>query len=148
MKQKHLEYFRLNKSILIAVVGSVIASAIVAQSLEKQADTINATSTLIVDYVVYFSIFGVLYYYDNRKKYKTSSNKINKKLLQNDLVKIISSLGVSEVVYIVVRWTSQFYLLGIDYDPYLASIVSHVISTIIYMISVNLSIKITRLYND
>ena len=37
----------------------------------------------------------------------------------------------------------QYYLLTINYDPYLASIISQVI-TIIYMIVVNLSVKITR----
>jgi len=42
----------------------------------------------------------------------------------------------------------KFYLLTIDYDPYIASMTSQGISTIVYMIVVNLSVIMTRLYKD
>jgi hypothetical protein len=109
---------------------------------------LKITYTLIFDYVFYFSTFGSLYYLDNRKKYLLKSGKTDKERLQHDLIKIITSLGIAEIVYTIARWLLQYYFLSIDYDPYLASIVSQVISTIIYMIVVNLSVKMTRLYKD
>lgn len=142
------EYFKLNKNILIAFAVSITFSAIIAQSLADQEDYLNTTYTLIVDYVFYFSTFGGLYYLDNRKKYLLKSGKTDKDKLRHDLIKIITSLGIAEVVYTIARWVLQFYFLSIDYDPYLASIVSQVISTVIYMIVVNLSVKLTRLYKD
>jgi len=146
--KKYNKYFSLNKNILIAFAASIIISAIVAQVLSEQAAYLNTSYTLLVDYVVYFSTFGSLYYLDNRKKYLLESGKTDKVKLQHDLIKIITSLGIGEVIYTIVRWFLQYYFLTINYDAYLASIISQVISTIIYMIVINLSVKMTRLYKD
>jgi len=140
------EYFQLNKNILIAFAVSIIFSALIAQSLEGQENYLNTTYTLIVDYLFYFSTFGGLYYLDNRKKYRLESGKSDTKKLQKDLIKIVTSLGISEVVYTIARWALQYYFLSINYEPYLASLISQCISTIIYIIIVNLSVKMTRLY--
>jgi hypothetical protein len=148
MFEKHRKYFMLNKNILIAFTASITVSAIVAQMLSDQADYLNTTYTLAVDYVIYFSTFGGLYYLDNRKKYLLESGQTDKAKLKHDLIKIVASLGIAEVVYTIVRWILQYYFLMLNYDAYLASIVSQVISTIIYMVIINLSVKMTRLYKD
>ena len=148
MLKKYNKYFSLNKNILIAFAASITISAIVAQILSEQEAYLNTSYTLLVDYVVYFSTFGSLYYLDNRKKYLLESGKTDKARLKHDLIKIITSLGIGEVIYTIVRWFLQYYFLTINYDAYLASIVSQVISTIIYMIVINLSVKMTRLYKD
>ena len=142
------EYLKLNKNILIAFLASIIISAIIAQILSDQADYLNTTYTTIADYIVYFSVFSGMFYLDNRKKYRLESDKIDTVKLKHDLKKLITSLGIAEVVYTVVRWVSQYYFLSISYDPYLASITSQGISTVIYMIVINLSVKMTRLYKD
>ncbi|MGY5146695.1 MAG: hypothetical protein ACW9W4_01670 [Candidatus Nitrosopumilus sp. bin_7KS] len=142
------EYLKLNKNILIAFAASIIISAVIAQVLSDQDDILNTTYTTIADYVIYFSVFSSLFYFDNRKKYRLESGKTDTVKLKQDLKKLITSLGVAEVVYTVARWALQYYLLTINYDPYLASIVSQGISTIIYMIVLNLTVKITRLYKD
>ena len=148
MNQKYKEYFKLNKNILAGFAASITISAVVAQLLVDQADYLNTTYTLIVDYAVFFSVFGGLFFLDNRKKYRLSSGQTDKIALKKDLVKIVASLGIAEVVYTVIRWLAQYYLLTIEYDPYLASITSQVLSTIVYMIVVNLSVIMTRLYKD
>ena len=142
------EYLKLNKNVLIAFTASIIISAIIAQILSDQADILNTTYTTIADYVIYFSVFSSLFYFDNRKKYRLESGKTDTAKLKHDLKKLITSLGIAEVVYTVVRWALQYYFLTINYDPYLASIASQAISTIIYMIVLNLTVKITRLYKD
>ena len=142
------EYLKLNKNVLIAFTASIIISAIIAQLLSEQGDILNTTYTTIADYVIYFSVFSSMFYLDNRKKYRLESGKTNTAKLKHDLKKLITSLGIAEVVYTVVRWALQYYFLTINYDPYLASIASQGISTIIYMIVLNLTVKITRLYKD
>ncbi len=142
------EYLKLNKNILIAFAASIIISAVIAQILADQADYLNTTYTTIADYVIYFSVFSGLFYLDNRKKYRLKSGKTDTKRLKHDLKKLITSLGIGEIVYTIVRWVLQYYFLVLNYDPYLASIVSQGLSTIVYMIVVNLSVKITRLYKD
>ena len=140
------EYLKLNKNVLIAFAASIIISAVIAQLLSDQDDYLNTTYTTIADYVIYFSVFSSLFYLDNRKKYKLSSGKTDTKKLKHDLKKLITSLGIAEVVYTICRWILQYYFLTINYDPYLASTISQGISTIIYMIVLNLIVKITRLY--
>ena len=142
------EYLKLNKNVLLAFAASIIISAIIAQVLSDQADYLNTTYTTIADYVIYFSVFSSLFYFDNRKKYRLDSGKTDTAKLKHDLKKLITSLGIAEIVYTIARWTLQYYFLTISYDPYLASIVSQGLSTIIYMIVLNLSVKISRLYKD
>ena len=148
MKEKYREYLKLNKNILLGLAASIIISAIIADYFADQEDYINSTITLVADYVIFFSVFGFLFYFDNRKKYRTEDGNLQKSLLKSDLIKIITSLGIGEVIYTIVRWVLQYYLLQIDYDAYLASIVSQMISTVVYMIVLNLSVKLTRLYKD
>ena len=148
MKQKYREYIKLNKNILIAFAVSIAISAIAADYFASQEDYLNSTFTLIVDYAVFFSVFGGLFYYDNRKKYVQENGERNKSLLKSDMIKIISSLGIGEVVYTIARWSLQYYVLLLNYEPYMASIVSQLISTIIYMITLNITIKLTKLFKD
>jgi hypothetical protein len=142
------EYLKLNKNILAAFAASIIVSAIIAQLLTGQADYINTTYTTIVDYVIYFSVFTGLFYLGNRKKYRLESGATDTVKLKHDLKKLIASMGIAEVIYTAARWALQYYFLTINYDPYLASIVSQGISTIIYLIILNVIVKITRLYKD
>ena len=148
MKQQYREYLKLNKNILLGFAASIVISAIVSQSLSNQQNYVNATITLMVDYIVYFSTFGFLFYMDNRKKYLLESGSVDKTSLKNDLIKIISSLGIGEVIYTACRWTLQYYLLTNAFEAYIASLVSQSISTVIYMITVNLSVKFMRLYKN
>ena len=148
MKQKYKEYLKLNKNVLLGFLGSIIVSAIAADYFGDQDDYLNTSLTLIIDYAMFFSIFGGLFYFDNRKKYVLNNGQRDNTLLKSDLIKIISSLGIGEVVYTIVRWSLQYYFLLIDYEPYMASIISQLISTIVYMITLNLSIKFTKLYKD
>ena len=142
------EYLKLNKNILIAFAASIITSAIIAQLLSGQTDYLNATYTTIADYVVYFSVFSFLFYLDNRKKYVLESGKTDTVKLKHDLKKLITSLGIAEIIYTIARGFLQYYFLTINYDPYMASIISQSISTIIYMVVLNFTVKITRLYRD
>ena len=148
MKQKYQEYLKLNKNVLLGFLGSIIISAIAADYFADQADYLNSSLTLIIDYLVFFSIFGGLFYLDNRKKYVLKNGQRDNTLLKSDLIKIISSLGIGEIVYTIVRWSLQYYFLLINYEPYMASIISQLISTVVYMVTLNLSIKLTKLYKD
>ncbi len=142
------DYLKLNKNILIAIFTSIIISAAIAQLLSDQEDYLNSTYTTIADYSIYFSVFGVLYYFDNRKKYRIESGGTDTVKLKRDLIKLVTSLGIAEVVYTIARWSLQYYFLTIDYDPYLASIISQSISAMILLIVVNLNVKLVRLYKD
>ena len=78
----------------------------------------------------------------------TESGKVDSPRLRKDLIKIITSVGAGEIVYIGIRWYLQYYFLGINYEPYMASIITHVISAIVYLLIVNLGVNLTKLYKN
>ena len=148
MKDIYKQYLKLNRNIFIAFAVDFIVSAIVAQMLIEQEHYLNTTLTLLADHGTFLSILGFLLYLDNRNKYRLNSGKTNWSLLKTDLVKIIASLGVAEIVYTIVRWGFQFYFLTSDYEPYLASIMGQIIAVAIYLVIINFLVKITRWYKD
>ena len=148
MKKQYKEYLMLNKNILLAFFASVIISAIVAQIFSIQAKYVNSSVTLAVDLSVYYAAFSGLFYVDNRKKYLLESGKLDKSRLKTDLIKIITSLGLGEIIYIICRWLLQYYLLTKNYEPYLSSVLAQSISFVVYLICVNLIARSVRLYKD
>jgi len=148
VKKQYKEYLMLNKNILLAFFASVIISAIVAQIFSIQAKYVNSSVTLAVDLSVYYAAFSGLFYVDNREKYLLESGKLDKSRLKIDLIKIITSLGLGEIIYIICRWLLQYYLLTENYEPYLSSALAQSISFIVYLICVNLIARSVRLYKD
>ncbi len=147
MKDIYKQYLKLNRNIFIAFAVDFIVSAIVAQMLIEQEHYLNSTLTLLADHATFLSILGFLLYLDNRNKYRLDSGT-DWSLLKRDLVKIIASLGIAEIIYTIVRWGFQFYFLTADYEPYLASIMGQIIAVSIYLVIINFLVKITRWYKD
>ena len=148
MEDTYKKYLKLNRNIFIAFAVDFIVSAIVAQTLIEQEHYLNATVTILADHGTFLSILGFLLYLDNRNKYRLDSGKTNWSLLKIDLVKIIASLGVAEIIYTIVRWGFHFYFLTVDYEPYLASIIGQAIAVAIYLVIINFLVKITKWYKD
>ncbi len=142
------EYLKINRNVLIAAATSTVFAAVISQALVDQENYLNTTYTTIADYVIYFSVFSGLFYLDNRKRYKLESGKTDTARLRHEIIRLITALGVAQVAYTISRWVIQYYLLEIGYDPYITSIIAQVTSTGIFMIVMNLSMLITRLYKD
>jgi len=145
MKQINKEYLKLNKNLLLSIVFSMAISAIVAQLLAEQETYLNSTFTIITGYVVFFSSFGTLYYFGLRKKYGTLGKN---KALKNELKRLIASLGIGEIFYLAIRWFTLYHFLNIGIEPYLASLISEVISLASYMLIVTISAKLIGLYKE
>jgi len=148
MEDTYKKYLKLNRNIFIAFAVDFIVSAIVAQTLIEQEHYLNATVTILADHGTFLSILGFLLYLDNRNKYRLDSGKTNWPLLKIDLIKIIASLGVAEIIYTIVRWGFQFYFLTVDYEPYLASIIGQAIAVAIYLVIINFLVNIKIRYKD
>lgn len=146
MRVRYQEYARLNKNLIVSLVLAIVFSAVTAQLLADQESYINSTYTLAVDYAVFYLSFGMLFYIDNRRKYRQQDGQLDKPRLKTDLAKILTSMGAGELVYLGSRWYLQYYLLNADYEPFVASILAHLASTLFYLISVNLGVKFMRLY--
>jgi len=142
MKPKYKEYVKLNKNLLVSFTVTVIVSTIVADEFSEEESLVNSTITIIVDFVTYFSVFLSLFLFENRKKYKKNAGNTN--TLKKDVLKVISSLGVAEIAYIINRWFWQYYFLNTGIEAYQASLISQVISFAVFLIITNVMMKITR----
>jgi len=145
MKQINKEYLKLNKNLLVSIVSSMTVSAIVAQLLAGQETYLNSTITISVGYAVFFIIFGTQYYFDTRKKYGTLGKNT---ALKHELKRLITSLGIGEIFYLAIRWSTLYHFLNIGIEPYLASLISEAISLASYMLIVTISAKLTGLYKE
>ena len=133
---------RLNRNLLICCVISALISAFVAQMLSEEESYLNTTLTILVGYGVFFGFFGFLFYLDNKKRYQA----MRPKLIKKELIKLASSFGIGEIVYLGIRWSLMFYFLEIELEPFVASLVSEAIATLFYLIVVSSVLKVTKVY--
>ena len=136
------QLLQINRNFIICFIASASLSAVAAQLLTDYDNYLTTTITIIMGYVIYFGLFSGLFYIDNRKRYKTMESKLIKK----ELLKLISSFGIAEIVYLGIRWPSLYYFLEIGIEPYLASIISEIIATTCYMISVTIFLRKTKTF--
>lgn len=136
------QLLRINRNFLICFIVSALFSAAFAQMLSDYDNYLNTTFTIIFGYVVYFVIFAGLFYLDNKDRYKL----MKKEMIRRELLAIVSSFGVGEIVYLGIRWPTFYYFLEIGIEPFLASLISEIIATGCYMASVTLFLRKTKTY--
>ena len=136
------QLFQINRNFIICFIVSASLSAIVAQSLSEYENHLTTTITIGTGYVIYFGIFACLFYLDNKNRYK----QMKSSLIRKEIFSMISSFGIGEIIYLAIRWPSLYYFLEIGIEPYIASLVSEVISTTCYMITVTVFLRKTKTF--
>ncbi len=136
------QLLQINRNFIICFIVSASLSAVVAQSLSEYENHLTTTLTIGIGYVIYFGIFAFLFYFDNKNRYK----QMKSSLIRKEIVSMISSFGIGEIIYLVIRWPSLYYFLEIGIEPYIASLVSEVISTACYMITVTIFLRKTKTF--
>lgn len=136
------QLLQINRNFIICFIVSASLSAVVAQLLSGYENHLTTTITIATGYVIYFGIFSVLFYLDNKKRYK----QMQSSLIKKEIISMISSFGMGEIVYLAIRWPSLYYFLEINIEPYIASIISEVIATACYMMAVTIILKKTKTF--
>ena len=136
------QLLQINRNVLICFIISASLSAVTAQLLSDYENYLNTTFTIIIGYIVYFGIFSCLFYLDNKGRYKTMKSS----LIKRELLALVSSFGVGEIIYLGVRWPTLYYFLEIGIEPYLASLISEVIATACYMTTVTVFLRKTKTF--
>ena len=138
------QLLQINRNFLICFVISATLSAFIAELLSDYENHLNTTITIAIGYMIYFGIFSILFYFDNKKRYKHMS----KNLIKKELFNIVSSFGIGEIVYLAVRWPTFYYFLEIWIEPFVASLISEIISTGAYMGIVTIFLKKTKTFKQ
>ena len=136
------QLLQINRNFLICFIISASLSAIAAQLLSDYENYLNTTFTIILGYIIYFGIFSSLFYWDNKERYRSMKSNLIKK----ELIALISSFGVGEIVYLGIRWPTLYYFLEIGVEPYLASLISEIIATACYMLTVTVFLRKTKTF--
>lgn len=136
------QLLQINRNFIICFIVSASLSAVVAQSLSEYENHLTTALTIGIGYAIYFGIFSFLFYLDNKNRYK----QMKTSLIRKELFSMISSFGIGEIIYLVLRWPSLYYFLEIGIEPYIASLVSEVISTACYMITVTVFLRKTKTF--
>ncbi len=135
---------------LLAALAAIIIDAIVVQ-YAAQSITNNALVSIfsiITGTGVYFVAFAGLFYIDNRKKYidvVTGKRDLNR--FKQDAKKIVTALGVSEVIYMIGKFTSIYLLLQSNVAlPYQVAMLSTLLAGGFSTATANLMIKTQKLF--
>jgi hypothetical protein len=67
-------------------------------------------------------------------------------LIKRELFALISSFGIGEIIYLGTRWPTLYYFLEIGIEPFLASLISEIIATACYMITVTVFLRKTKTF--
>ena len=136
------QLLQINRNFIICFIVSASLSAIVAQLLSDYENHLTTTVTIGTGYVTYFGIFSFLFYLDNKNRYK----QMKSSLIRKELFSMISSFGIGEIIYLAIRWPSLYYFLEMNIEPYIASLISEVISTACYMMTVTIFLRKTKTF--
>lgn len=151
---KYKEVILFNKNLVISGVGGFFVSAYISQfysQFDKNEFT-NSIIALVTEYAVYIPLFSILFYVDNRQRYiDPETGKKDTKQIRDDIKKLLASFSVSEVIYSITRVVTQYGLLlhqELKVEPYEASMVSSLTAWGVFLVTINVMAKLTRLFQQ
>src|SRR5688500_13076334 len=147
---RYRELILFNKNIIVAALAAIITDAIVVQYAAQSItnNVLVSIFSIITGTGVYFVAFAGLFYIDNRKKYidvVTGMRDSNR--FKQDAKKIVTALGVSEVIYMIAKFTSIYLLLQSNVAlPYQVAMLSTLLAGGFSTATANLMIKTQKLF--
>ena len=140
---------RFNKNLVISGTCAFFAAALVTQ-LYLQYDRSNVSNSIIAlstEYGVYIPLFAFLFYKDNKVKYVDPvTGKKDSKRVKEDIWKLFAAFSVSEIIYSVMKISIHCQLLQLGAQPYQASMISSLIAWGVFLVSINVSAKVVKLF--
>lgn len=142
------EYLLFNRNILIGFVGAFLTGATISQAIAGfTSPLVNSLISIVAELGVFLSIFGVLFYFDNKDKFIDEKGKRRESgKLKWILIKLASTLSVAEIEYNTVKPAIHFWLLTLDYQPFIASTIASVIAIVGYLAVADSMAYLTRLF--
>ena len=149
--KKYKDLILLNKNIIVAGICAFVSAAVVTQFYYTQyneSHIANSIVALICEYSVYFPIFGLLFYRDNRYRYiNPLTGKKDFKLIKTDIKKSLTALSISEVAYSLSKISVTYQFLQLGIMPYQASMLGSLVASTVSILLINfLIIRVVKLF--
>lgn len=148
---KYKEYLLFNKNILIGFVCAFITGATVSQLiLARFTYASNSLITLIIEDVIFYTVFGILFYFDNRQNYTKQEQQSIRHTRFGDIkwviVKLISTMSIAEIEYNIVKPYIQYWFLTQLFEPFIASVIGSLVGIVGFIAVADLMAHSTRLF--
>jgi len=142
------DYLYFNRNILIGFIGAFLTGALSSQAIARfTSPLVNSLISLVVGLGVFLSIFGVLFYFDNKDKFVDEQGKRKESgSVKWVLLKLASTLSIAEIEYNTVKPAIHFWLLTLDYQPFIASTIASFIAIVGYLAVADSMAYLTRLF--
>ena len=154
---KYRQYILFNRNILVAFVCAFISGAIISQiTVTRFTYASNSLVTLLTEDGIFYAIFGILFYVDNRMQYDSTKQKKQSSTLHDTrfgnikwiIIKVVSSMSIAEIEYNIVKPYVHYLLLTQHFEPFIASIIASLVGIIGFIIVANLSAHSTGLFKN
>ena len=147
-RSRFRDYFLFNRNILIGFAGAFLASAVTSQAIAKiTSPLVNTLISLAVETSIFFAMFGILFYFDNKEKFvDEQGNRRESAKVRWVILKLASTLSIAEIEYNTIKPAIHFWLLTLDYQPFIASTIASFISIIGYLVVADSMAYFTRLF--
>jgi hypothetical protein len=142
------DYLLFNRNILIGFAGAFLTSAGTSQAISRfTSPLVNSLISLVAELNVFLVIFGILFYFDNKDKFVDKQGKRRESgKVKWVLLKLASTLSIAEIEYNTVKPAIHFWLLTLDYQPFIASTIASFITIIGYLAVADSMAYLTRLF--
>ena len=142
------DYLLFNRNILIGFAGAFLTGAGISQAIAGlTSQLVNSLISIVAETGVFFVIFSVLFYFDNKDKFvDEQGEKREFARVKWLLLKLASTLSIAEIEYNTVKPAIHFWLLTLDYPPFVASTIASFISIIGYLAVADSMAYLTRLF--
>jgi hypothetical protein len=142
------DYLLFNRNILIGFAGAFLTSAGTSQAISRfTSPLVNSLISLVAELSVFLAIFGILFYFDNKDKFVDKQGKRRESgKVKWVLLKLASTLSIAEIEYNTVKPAIHFWLLTLDYQPFIASAIASFITIIGYLAVADSMAYLTRLF--
>jgi hypothetical protein len=153
---KYMKYILFNRNILIGFVCASLSGAVTSQIIApKLALALNSIVTLIAEDIVFYTVFGILFYVGNKRereqnlRYEHESTTIHKTRFENVkwmIIKLISTISIAEIEYNIVKPYVQYILLTQMLEPFTASVIASLVGIAGFIAVANLMAHYTKIF--
>ena len=147
--ERYRSYILLNKNIIISGVLAFFSGAIITQLYSQYNNNhfFSSVIALTTEYAIYIPLFVYLYYRDNRSRYFDPVSGTKDSLaIRSDIKKFFAVFSISELVYAAAKLFLQYELLRVTEEPYQASMISSLVAWAFYLMAINVTAKMVKLF--
>lgn len=139
------EYLLFNRNILIGFSGAFLTGAATSQAITRlTSPAVNSLISLVVETTVYLTIFGILFYLDNKHRFVNEQTQSGK--VKWVIIKLASTLSVADIEYNTLKPFIHFWLLTLHYQAFIASTIASFITILGYFAVADSMAYLTRLF--